>query len=154
MPGPLHLFVGASRPPHLPPVFDPIHMLPEGEFVEAIQVRYGGIPAAIYNDREMLKIFVTAMRADFTAYELHRMNHEDPLGIPITAFAGADDQAVTPTSMREWAVHTDAKFELEVLSGGHFFPDFSIATVIRTIRDRSLLRAPVVEATEGTSACR
>jgi medium-chain acyl-[acyl-carrier-protein] hydrolase len=156
MPGPQHLFVGASRPPHLESPFGPIHMLPEGEFVEALQARYGGIPAAIYEDREVLRVFMAAMRADFTAYEHYRMVDEAPLQVPITAFAGAEDQVVTAASMREWAVHTDTGFELKVLPGGHFFPNSSIGTLIQTIRDRVLLRAaPVVEAVaEGTSACR
>jgi medium-chain acyl-[acyl-carrier-protein] hydrolase len=156
MPGPQHLFVGASRPPHLESPFDPIHMLPEGEFVGALQARYGGIPAVIYQDREVLKVFMAAMRADFTAYELYRMEHEAPLHVPITAFAGTEDKAVTPASMQEWAMHTDAEFELKLLTGGHFFPNSSIATLVETIRDRVILRvaAPLAEAVgEGTSLC-
>jgi medium-chain acyl-[acyl-carrier-protein] hydrolase len=154
---PQHLFVGASRPPHLESPFSPIHTLPENEFVEALQARYGGIPAAIYNDREILNVFVAAMRADFTAYELYFMEHEAPLHLPITAFAGAEDQAVTAASMQEWAMHTNAEFELKVLPGAHFFPNSSIATLIQMIRDQALLRvaSPVVETeAEGTSACR
>lgn len=155
MPGPRHLFVGASRPPQLESPFDPIHMLPEDEFVDALQARYGGIPAAIYQDREVLKVFMAAMRADFTAFELYRMEHEAPLHVPITSFAGTEDEAVTPGSMQEWAMHTDAEFELKLLPGGHFFPNSSIATLIQTIRSRVILRAsaPVVEtAAEGASA--
>jgi surfactin synthase thioesterase subunit len=59
--------------------------------------------------------------------------------------------------MEEWAMHTDAEFELKLLPGGHFFPNSSIATLIETIRDRviPLVAAPVVRIeSEGTSACR
>jgi medium-chain acyl-[acyl-carrier-protein] hydrolase len=157
MPIPQHLFVGASRPPHLGLAFSAIHMLPETEFIEALQTRYGGIPAAIYQDRELLSLFMTAIRADFTAYERHRMKHEAPLPMPITTFAGAEDTAVTAASMEEWAVHTNAEFELKMLPGGHFFPPSSIAMLIETIRDRIIPRMaePVVRSeAEGTSACR
>jgi surfactin synthase thioesterase subunit len=105
----------------------------------------------------MLKIFMVAMRADFTAYELHTMANENPLPIPITAFAGTEDSAVTAASMAEWAMHTDAEFDLKMLPGGHFFPPSSIATVIDTIRGQVISRAstPVIRpAMEGTSACR
>ena len=157
MPAPEHLFVGASRPPHLGLAFSPIHMLSEAEFIEALQARYGGIPAVIYQDRELLNLFMAAMRADFTAYEQHRLEHEAPLPVPITAFAGAEDTAVTAASMEEWAMHTDAEFESKLLPGGHFFPPSSIAALIETIRDRVIPRvaAPVVRIdSEGTSACR
>jgi medium-chain acyl-[acyl-carrier-protein] hydrolase len=132
-------------------------MLPEAEFIEALQTRYGGIPAVIYQDREVLNLFMAAMRADFTAYEQHRLEDEAPLPVPITAFAGAEDTAVTAASMEEWAMHTDAEFELKLLPGGHFFPPFSIAALIETIRDRVIPRvaAAVVRIeSEGTSACR
>ena len=157
MPAPQHLFVGASRPPHLGLAFSPIHMLPEAEFIEPLQARYGGIPTVIYQDREILNLFMTAMRADFTAYELHRMEHEAPLPMPITAFAGATDGAVTVASMREWAIHTDAEFELNVVPGGHFFPPSTIETLIEMIRDRVIPQPaePMVgTAAEGTSACK
>jgi medium-chain acyl-[acyl-carrier-protein] hydrolase len=157
MPTPQHLFVGASRPPHLGPAFDPIHALPETEFIEALQARYGGIPTVIYQDREILNLFMMAMRADFTAYELHRMEHEPPLPMPITAFAGAEDDAVTAASMKEWAIHTDAEFELNVLPGGHFFPPSTIETLIEMIRDRVIPQpaTPMVRtAAGGTSACK
>jgi medium-chain acyl-[acyl-carrier-protein] hydrolase len=156
MPTPQHLFVGSSRPPHLGLAFDPIHTLPEAEFIESLQARYGGIPTLIYQDRDILNFFMTAMRADFTAYELHRMEHEDPLPMPITAFAGTADGAVTAASMKEWAIHTDAEFELNVVPGGHFFPLSTIETLIETIRDRVIPRpaTPMVRiAVEDTSAC-
>lgn len=140
---PEHLFIGASRPPHLGPLLPAIHTLPDDEFVEALQARYGGIPAAIYEDREVLNLFIAPMRADFTAYERYRLLPEAPLGIPITAFAATEDHAATPSSMREWARHTAAEFELEILPGGHFFPSSSIKLVVETIRNRLLRRRPV-----------
>lgn len=122
LPGPNRLFVAASRPPHLPLPYAPIHQLRDREFVENLQARYGGIPALIYRDPELLEMFLPAMRADFTAYETYSFEAEDPLDIPITAFGGADDMAVKLESLEQWGVHTTGSFELEVLPGGHFFP--------------------------------
>ncbi len=154
---PNHLFVGASRPPHMGPLLPAIHALPEDEFVEALQARYGGIPAAIYQDREVLNLFMAPMRADFTAYERYRLSPEAFLSVPITAFAATEDHAATPCTMREWGRHTTKAFNLEVLAGGHFFPPDSVAQVVQTIRGRLLGRRPIprtAAALESTSICR
>ena len=66
--GPAHLFLGAVRPPHLAPPHAPIHALPEREFIDNVQGRYSGIPAAVLREPEILQFFLPALRADFTAY--------------------------------------------------------------------------------------
>jgi medium-chain acyl-[acyl-carrier-protein] hydrolase len=157
LPAPEHLFVGASRPPHMGPLLPTIHTLPEDEFVEVLQARYGGIPTAIYEDREVLNLFMAPLRADFTAYELYRLLPEAPIGVPITAFAATEDHAATPSIMQEWARHTAVEFDLRILPGSHFFPASSIALVVQTVRDRVLGRRalPCMEAgVESTSVCR
>jgi medium-chain acyl-[acyl-carrier-protein] hydrolase len=125
--------------------------------VEALQARYGGIPAAIYQDREVLNLFMAGMRADFTAYELYRLLPEAPMSVPITAFAATEDHVATPSSTHEWARHTAAEFDLKILPGGHFFAPSSIALVVQTIRNQVLERkaVPCMEAgVESTSVCR
>ncbi len=136
LPEPDHLFVGASRPPHLEREYPPIHHLADGEFVENVQTRYGGIPAAIYRDPEVLEMFLPAMRADFTAYETYRFSPGAPLDLPIAAFAGADDRAVKPETLGEWTVHTTSDFDLTVLPGGHFFPTTSAKQLTRAMETR------------------
>ncbi len=136
LPGPHHLFVGATRPPHLPLRYPPIHQLADREFVESIQLRYGGIPATIFDNPELLEMFLPAMRADFTGYETYRFEPSDPLTIPITAFAGAEDSAVALDSLQQWALHTNSGFDINVLSGGHFFPTVSGLELIRVLKTR------------------
>jgi medium-chain acyl-[acyl-carrier-protein] hydrolase len=151
-PAPVHLFVGASRPPHMGPFLPTIHMLSEDEFVEVVQARYGGIPAAIYQDREVLNLFMAPMRADFTAYELYHLPPEAPIGVPITAFAATGDQVATPSSMQEWARHTNVAFDLEILPSGHFFPRDSIVSVVQTIRNQILERRPLPRMEAGVES--
>ncbi len=136
LPGPGHLFVGATRPPHLELPYPPIHGLSDREFVNNVQSRYGGIPAAIYNDPEIMEMFLPAMRADFIAYETYRFKPGSPLDIPITAFAGAGDTAVQLESVHEWALHTVAGFDINVLPGGHFFPTTSGRELIDALQIR------------------
>jgi medium-chain acyl-[acyl-carrier-protein] hydrolase len=141
--GPTWLAVGASSPPHDEPPSPAIHALPDAAFIEAIQARYGGIPVAVAQERELLSLFMCAMRADFKAYEQYRAEPDAPLSIPITAFAGDEDPAATPERMREWEMYTETEFDLKVLSGGHFFPKPSLAILIQTIKERLL---PQVDA--------
>jgi len=153
MPGPEWLFVGASRAPQLDLVQPPIHELPDEEFVEAVQARYGGIPAAIRADREALDLFLGPMRADLTAYERYSMEEEAALAIPITAFAGAQDRSVPPRCMQGWAMQTEAAFELKALHGGHFFTQDTLTAVTDGIRERLLQHGDRRDTTELNRSC-
>ena len=131
--GPLHLYVGATRPPHLGSPFPSIHGLAEDEFIANIQSRYGGIPSVILEDPAVMKMFVPAMRGDFTAYESYRYKPGPPLEIPITAFGGAEDTAVKAACLHEWELHTEAGFDINILPGDHFFPLISCQALVHTV---------------------
>jgi medium-chain acyl-[acyl-carrier-protein] hydrolase len=133
-PGPSHLFVGATRPPHLEPPFPDIHGLTDEEFMSNIQTRYGGIPSIILEDAEVMKMFLPAMRGDFTAYESYRYQAGAALDIPITAFGGAQDKVVKPDCLREWESHTEADFDFKILPGDHFFLQTSAQEMIRAVK--------------------
>jgi medium-chain acyl-[acyl-carrier-protein] hydrolase len=135
-PGPSHLFVGATRPPHLESPFPDIHGLADGEFIANIQSRYGGIPSIILEDAEVMKMFLPAMRGDFTAYESYRYQPAMALDIPITAFGGAQDKAVKADCLREWESHTAADFDLKILRGDHFFLQISAQELVRAVETR------------------
>ncbi len=134
--GPLHLFAGAVRAPHVELPFPPIHHLPDKDFVERVHARYGGIPEAIARDREILDLFLPAMRADFTAFETYCCQTDTPLDVPITVFGGADDLAVKLEALNAWTVHTRGGFDRKVLPGGHFFPPASLKDVLHAIQLR------------------
>lgn len=144
-PGPAHLFVGASRPPHLGLPLPPIHRLPDREFIQAVQARYGGIPAAVTAEPELLELFLPALRADFTAYETYRCASVDRLEIPISAFGGIEDRVITLAMMRGWERHTSSAFHITALPGGHFFTGNSAdrlahelrASLVEYLRDRT-----------------
>jgi surfactin synthase thioesterase subunit len=147
MPGPVWLFVGSSRAPQLDLLDSPIHELPDEAFLEALQSRYGAIPAAIREDPAVMDLFLGPMRADLTAYERYRMEEDAALTIPVTAFSGSEDHAVPSGCMEGWSLQTEAGFELKVVPGGHFFPQETLRTVTGTIRKRLL------EQGHGHSIC-
>ena len=133
LPGPRHLYIGAARPPQLESPFSSIHMLPDKDFIAAVESRYGGIPAAIAADSEAMEMFLPSLRGDFTAYETYRFQPADPLDIPITVFGGTEDPAVQPECLEGWALHTREAFGINILPGGHFFPATSIRELIRVL---------------------
>jgi surfactin synthase thioesterase subunit len=119
--GPSRLFVGACRTPEMPPVLPTVGHLSEAEFLVAVQARYGGIPAAVLEEPELVQMILPIMRADFAAYEDYRYPVGPDLGCPIMAFAGSSDPVVRVEDMAGWANHTSGPFELNVVPGDHFF---------------------------------
>jgi surfactin synthase thioesterase subunit len=61
------------------------HRLPDGEFVEELNRRFGGLPAAIVEEPELLELFLPVLRADVTLLETHVFTAETPLDVPMSA---------------------------------------------------------------------
>ena len=118
---PEHLFVGAARAPHLPPVLPRIGQLADKAFLTGVQQRYGGISEAVLAEPELLAMILPPMRADFAAYESYQHAAEPLLTCPITAFAGAFDPVVREDAVALWADHTSGSFRFHRIPGDHFF---------------------------------
>ena len=140
-PQPCHLFVGGARPPHYGPIEPHIHHLEDQGFLDGVQSRYSGIPAAVLNEPELLAILLPALRADFTAYETYVHQPEAPLDCPISAFAGESDPLVDVEAISNWKSYTNADFDLKIMRGDHFFLRESSEALTIEIKHR--LRAPV-----------
>jgi medium-chain acyl-[acyl-carrier-protein] hydrolase len=132
---PEHLMLGASAPPHLGLIHEAIHHLPNPEFVEALQDRYAGIPQEVLREPDLLAMFLPALKADFTAYELYQFAEANPVSCPITVFAGESDPGIQPSLLEEWSRHTSREFSLETLAGDHFFLSESSPIVLASIRN-------------------
>jgi medium-chain acyl-[acyl-carrier-protein] hydrolase len=79
----------------------------------------GATPAEVLADREMLDLLVPTMRADLTLLSVHDYPADDPVSVPIHAFAGLGDRESSPERMRPWAAETTAGFRLDALPGDH-----------------------------------
>ena len=134
--GPAHLFIGAARAPHLPPTVPAISHLPSMEFLQAVQERYGGLPAALFEEPELLELVLPVLRADFKAYEGYRCPEPRALNCPVTAFHGATDPVVRGAAVHEWALVTSHAFQMETLPGDHFFLNTNREALLAHIRQR------------------
>ncbi|MFF4776740.1 thioesterase II family protein [Microtetraspora fusca] len=119
---PDRLYVGAARAPHLAgsSTFDGLSKVSDDELVARV-VAGGGVPEAVAEEPELLELLLPALRADFALLDDYVYHPEEPLPVPITAFAGTLDRAVSMEQMAAWEEHTTAEFVLHHVEGGHFF---------------------------------
>ncbi|MGI5491382.1 thioesterase II family protein [Microtetraspora malaysiensis] len=128
---PDRLYVGAARAPHLAAssTFDGLSRLSDDELVARV-VAGGGVPEVVAEEPELLELLLPALRADFTLLDDYVYRPEEPLPVPITAFAGTLDPSVSMEQMTAWEEHTVAGFALHRVEGGHFFLQDSEAELL------------------------
>lgn len=139
-PFPSHLFVSGHRAPGLPERNAPLHHLSDGEFLTALR-RYGGMPAAVLEQPELMEMVLPILRADFALIEAWRELQGAPLDLPITAFCGEDDANATVEEMDSWRAHTLGEFTRITLPGGHFFIQ-SAEPALLDVMTRALAQVP------------
>lgn len=132
-PGPTQLFVSARRAPQLPRTDAPLHTLAEGPFLEMLRQRYNGIPAAILAEPELLQLFLPMLRADFKMIETYQYREEAPLGCPIMAFGGADDEWARPNELAAWQAQTRGAFQVQLFPGGHFYLQAELPQLVTAV---------------------
>jgi surfactin synthase thioesterase subunit len=118
---PAALFVAALRAPQTETARPRIAHLPEAEFLTALQLRYGGMPAEILREPELLRLFVPILRADLAVVENYRYEPGPPLPCPVRCFAGTLDTSVTRPELEAWAEQTRGGFAFQQVPGDHFF---------------------------------
>ncbi|MDP9864552.1 MULTISPECIES: thioesterase II family protein [Streptosporangium] len=122
-PLPVRLYVGAARAPHLhasADTFDGLSRVSDDELVTRV-VAGGGVPEAVAAEPELLELLLPTLRADFAWLDDYVYQPGPALPVPITAFAGTLDRAVSMEQVAAWEQHTAAGFALHRLDGGHFF---------------------------------
>lgn len=117
---PRALFVAAHRAPQLPRRRPALHELPDDALIGALG-ELAGTPAEVLGNREMLELYLPALRADLRFSEAYRHEAGPALRCPIFAFGGVEDREVSETELAAWGAQTSAEFKLTMLSGNHFF---------------------------------
>lgn len=132
MPEPGALFVSGRRAPNLPARKKPIHGLPEEEFREEIK-RLNGTPAEALDNPELMELVSPILRADCQVIETSEFEPSEPLGIPIIALGGAQDQNVTIDELEHWSRLTKSTFEMRLFSGDHFYIHSATESLLKCI---------------------
>jgi medium-chain acyl-[acyl-carrier-protein] hydrolase len=120
LPTPFELHVSGRIAPQLTDPRGRLHDLPDAELVARLRA-LGGVPPAVLDDADLMRLGLRVLRADLAVNETYRYVREAPLDVTITAWAGAADPKVDEHEVRAWAQETRTAFRARTLAGGHFF---------------------------------
>ena len=116
---PLGLQLAACTPPHQRKIRGR-HTLPDKDFIADFN-RYGGMPAAVLEHRELMELMMPVLRADIEQVDEYHGPAEPPLSLPFALWGGQEDTDPTPQGLEGWRDFTTGSVELQQLPGGHFF---------------------------------
>jgi medium-chain acyl-[acyl-carrier-protein] hydrolase len=121
-PLPARLFLSGRRALNQPSGESPLSMLDDAGFVAEMARRYGGLPAAVLEDAELLRLFLPAMRADIRAIEGYRLAPDHArLPVPFTLMGGTDDPQCSEAAWAGWRELSSVPIEMLRFPGGHFY---------------------------------
>ncbi|MFE1130705.1 thioesterase II family protein [Streptomyces albidoflavus] len=129
------LLVSGRVPPQAMEVADPpLHQRSDAEVVELLR-GWRATPEAVLADRELMALLLPVVRADLAVIETHTFTGGAPLGCPVTAFGGTEDNAARSV-LERWGELTDNRFDLRMFPGGHFFVNSAREAVVAAVAER------------------
>jgi medium-chain acyl-[acyl-carrier-protein] hydrolase len=138
---PVHLFVSACVSPSWMAQRARLHQLPDADFINELQRRYNALPDAILADEELLGLFIPILRADCELLDTYTYDPALSLACRITAYGGREDHEMQEKELEAWREETQAEFNLQLFSGGHFYLQENLAPVLEAVA-RSLTNHP------------
>jgi medium-chain acyl-[acyl-carrier-protein] hydrolase len=132
---PLHCFLSAGTPPHLP------KKRRSTMSDEALLAEVRALPGAqreVLDDPDLVGFFLPILRADFAAYEASVHDSHRRLDCPFTLFAAARDD-IPADEVWAWRRHTAHTARQVIVPGDHFSIVHSPAALIAEIRQEILL---------------
>ena len=140
--GPSLLIVSACNAPRERATFPLTYDLPDDEFVSELR-RMEGTPAEVLENRELMRLMLPILRADFAASQTYAYTHGPPLSCPIIAFGGEQDELVTREGLEAWGDCTESYSSSQLIPGDHFFVHTSAAALLRAVnQELQMVRGP------------
>jgi len=129
---PVHFIASGSRGPHIPPRRDPVHFLPDNEFINEIK-KLDGTPKEILNNEESMTLYLPLLKADFKLAETYLCNSNPLFNCPITVFSGEDDKDISKDDLKSWGNYFSNEPQIQTVTGGHFFINSNKQVLAREI---------------------
>ena len=114
------LFLAGHSAPDAPETHEPIHALPDEQFVAKLRALNGTSEEVLNND-ELMQLMMPILRADFKVCETYECRPDAPLDRPFVVMGGANDRDVPEEHLRAWKKFTTGEFKLKIFPGDHFF---------------------------------
>ena len=118
---PSRLFVSARRAPDEPDPKPPVHALPESQFLDELQERYGAIPDAVRNEPELLALMLPVLRADIRAVETYAPLPGPKVQCPLYVYGGDADTHPFPAQLPHWERMAERVMRIRLFHGDHFY---------------------------------
>jgi medium-chain acyl-[acyl-carrier-protein] hydrolase len=131
---PVHVFVAGRRAPQLAMGRTRLDRLSAAELATVLR-DLGGTPDEVIANHDLLRLIQPLLVADFAVNEAYVYQPDEPLAVPITAFAATEDKGAEPEQMSGWGQQTSARFHLHSLAGGHFAVFDQAALIHRLITE-------------------
>ena len=132
---PQAFLVAAAKSPEQEPPQPFIHQMSDTDLLHRINTRYGGIPEIILNEKQLLQIYLRAIKADFALMETYVYYEEKPFDFPIMTFGGEQDRMVVEEDLAGWRAHTSGAFSLSMMPGDHFFVQEQQGPLLEQIKE-------------------
>lgn len=117
-----HLFLSGCHAPRHRAAARQLHLLPDEEFTDVLR-GYNGTPPDALKNRELMGLLLPTIRADFALSEDYAYRAGPLLPMPISVFAGKEDDNKVPGQVDGWHKETAKGCEVTWFEGGHFFID-------------------------------
>ncbi|MGW1895269.1 thioesterase II family protein [Streptomyces sp. NPDC002004] len=130
------LIVSSCPAPPLPPVREPVHLLPDDDLLDEIERRWDEPLDHLRDDPGLREHALACFRADFTLLESYRSTPDVRLDCGVTVLAGTREPWTRGAA--DWAAHTRGPTEVRLLPGGHFHFRESRAEALRAVRETVL----------------
>ena len=117
---PIACFVSGARAPDAPGREPALHQLDEDGLVAAL-AELGGTPPEVLGDRDLMGLFLPALRADLRMAERFSMRARPGLAIPLHVLGGERDRYAEPAAVGRWLEFAAGARSFRGFPGGHFF---------------------------------
>ncbi|MEV8016418.1 alpha/beta fold hydrolase [Streptomyces sp. NPDC086554] len=131
---PLVVFVSGRRAPSRRRADDRAVHLSDEEVLIAELRALSGTDARVFENKELLRMALPAIRNDYKAAETYRYVPGPRLAAPVRGYVGDDDPKATLDEVRSWSEHTDGGFEMSTYPGGHFYLSDQMQVVAAAVR--------------------
>lgn len=132
---PVHIFISGRKAPHVENTKSMIHDLPDKEFIKEI-LDMGGTPLKVFQDKELMDIFLPIIRADYKIVEEYKYNKiQGKILCPMTIFNGKEDK-IDIEHIEKWREYAGNGIDIINFEGGHFFIYEKIKEITKIINDK------------------
>lgn len=146
---PLHFIASAAGAPHIPRRTPAISELPDALFLFAIS-RLSGTPLSIMNNKELMSLYLPALRADFTLIENHLNRSKTKISSRLTLLGGLQDKIVDAEDLIAWQELVVDDSGIHWLSGDHFFIKSQSEQVLQHINDILIKEEKILASSVST----